>query len=55
MYLYFVVIGFFLVIFGSFIGEYEMIDVWKEVWEYLEKDIGFFKKLVSIKGFSVKY
>lgn len=48
-------IGFSSVIFGSFTGEHEMIDAWKEVWEHLEKDTGLPKKLVSIKGFSVKH
>lgn len=30
--LYFVVIGYFLMIFGEISGEIEMINVWNEVW-----------------------
>lgn len=32
IYLYFVVIGYFLVIFGDINGEVKMINIWKEVW-----------------------
>lgn len=32
IYLYFVVIGYFLMIFGDINGEVEMINIWKVVW-----------------------
>lgn len=41
-------IGYSSVIFGDIRGEIKMIDVWREVWQNLEKDAFLPKKLVTI-------
>lgn len=45
-------IGYSTAVFGTFNGEQEMIDAWKEVWQNLEKDTSLPKNLVIIHTFS---
>lgn len=47
-------IGYSSVIFGDIRGEIKMIDVWREVWQNLEKDAFLPKKLVTILPFLKK-